>query len=180
MENLQHLTKLFVCLVTMTTITALAIHEDATRNSPPPTVACPNTLCQNKPNGNYQHPSNKNYFIQCSNGEPYCQVCWPLTLEFSEKCNQCLYSANDECAKTLPFADSPISTKTSSDCPDQCNMRGPEFSGNLANPFNPRGYISCWLGVTVACLPCPGKLEFNERKNRCLHGGFYEQEPVNL
>jgi len=62
----------------------------------PPAVPCPNSLCDGKGDGNFEyHYYNQyraNYFLQCSNGLAYCQACFPLSLEFSEPCNQCLYA----------------------------------------------------------------------------------------
>ena len=61
-------------------------------------VECPSYLCNGKPDGNIEYrPYSgyvKNRFVQCVNGKPECQVCWPKSLEFSERCNQCLYSAH--------------------------------------------------------------------------------------
>ena len=62
----------------------------------PPTVPCPNSLCNERIDGNYEYhykgEYRANYFLQCLGGLAYCQACWPMSLEFSGKCNQCLYS----------------------------------------------------------------------------------------
>ena len=53
-------------------------------------------------------------------------------------------------------------------CPStECSARGKKFSGNIADPNQPRHYIACWKGRTVACMNCPANLQFNEAKNRC-------------
>ncbi|XP_066922977.1 uncharacterized protein [Clytia hemisphaerica] len=145
----------------------------------PPAVPCPNTLCKGKADGNfaYVNPTNyklvKNYFVQCLGGNAYCQACWPLSLEFSPRCNQCLYGSNDECVTTLPFQPA-----TTFQCPDKCPHRGPKFTGNIADPAEKRQYVACWEGVTVGCVACPGKLEFNESENACLFEGKYITEPT--
>ena len=71
-------------------------------------VECPSYLCNGKSDGNFEYrPYSgyvKNRFVQCVDGKPSCQVCWPESLEFSEKCNQCLYSAHGKemfCFKDL-------------------------------------------------------------------------------
>ena len=60
----------------------------------PPAVPCPNSLCKDRADGNYEYEyhgtSRVNYFVQCSNELAYCQPCFPLHLEFSQRCNQCL------------------------------------------------------------------------------------------
>ena len=55
------------------------------------------SMCNGKADGNYEvrYPNGEyepNYFLQCSGGQANCQPCWPQSLEFSETCNQCLYS----------------------------------------------------------------------------------------
>ena len=66
-------------------------------------VECPASLCNGKPDGNFEYRPHsglvKNRFVQCVDGKPSCQVCWPTDLEFSEGCNQCLYSANGKFTK---------------------------------------------------------------------------------
>uniref|UniRef100_A0A7M5XDF4 Chitin-binding type-2 domain-containing protein n=2 Tax=Clytia hemisphaerica TaxID=252671 RepID=A0A7M5XDF4_9CNID len=142
----------------------------------PPAVACPNSLCQGKPDGNFEYyyygDYNPHYFVQCSNGLAYCQACWPLSLEFSEGCNQCLYSKYDECVTTQPWEPA-----TTFYCPDKCPHYGPEFSGNVEDPNNPHQYVACWKGVTVGCIACPAGLLFNQKWNACLYEGKYKTEP---
>ena len=58
-------------------------------------------MCNGKADGNYEvrYPNGEydpNYFLQCSGGRANCQPCWPQTLEFSQTCNQCLYSRDGE------------------------------------------------------------------------------------
>ena len=62
-------------------------------------------------------------------------------------------------------------------CPDLCPKYGPDFSGNIYDPFNYQQYIACWNGVTVGCVACPAGLEFNEQQNACLYHGQYFTEP---
>ncbi|XP_066934557.1 uncharacterized protein [Clytia hemisphaerica] len=139
-------------------------------------VDCPSYLCNGKPDGNFEYrPYSgyvKNQFVQCVDGKPSCQVCWPKNLEFSEKCNQCLYSAHDECVSTVAF-----SPAVTSFCPDKCPHRGPKFSGNIADSDNNKHYIACWEGVTVGCVDCPKGLLFNEQWNACLYNGVHITKP---
>lgn len=67
---------------------------------PPPDsvpLDCPNDLCNAKADGNYEMPLKPNQFLQCSSGNAYCQSCWPTSLVYVSKCNQCLYSEGSEC-----------------------------------------------------------------------------------
>ena len=139
----------------------------------PPAVKCPNTLCQAKVDGNYGYVDNKHYFLQCIGGMAYCQPCWPMNLEYSENCNQCLYNAGDECITTKKWE--PATTFA---CPDECPKQGPDFSGNIADPSNKRQYVGCFKGITVGCVACPGVLEFNEYENACLFEGKYLTKPL--
>ena len=95
-----------------------------------------------------------------------------MLLEFSEKCNQCLYSKHDDCVTTIPW--DPVVTYH---CPDMCGARGPDTSGNIEDPYNLNHYIACWNGVTVGCVKCPGNLQFNEEENACLYEGIYLTQP---
>ena len=101
----------------------------------------------------------------------YCQACWPLSLEFSEPCNQCLYNRKDECVTTQPWEPA-----TTFECPDKCPARGPHFSGNIGDRHNPHQYIACFHGQTVGCIACPKGLQFNEKWNACLYEGKYKTE----
>ena len=145
----------------------------------PPAVSCPATLCEGKSDGNFKYADpityqvNKSYFLQCLGGVAYCQACWPMSLEFSENCNQCLYTAQDECVTTKPFLPA-----TTYDCPDECPKRGAEFSGNIADPSNNRQYVGCFEGMTVGCVACPGDLQFNEAENACLFEGKFITKPL--
>ena len=139
----------------------------------PPAVKCPNTLCQAKVDGSYEYADNKHYFLQCIGGMAYCQPCWPMNLEYSENCNQCLYNAGDECITTKKWE--PATTFA---CPDECPKQGPDFDGNIADPSNKRQYVGCFKGITVGCVACPGVLEFNEYENACLFEGKYLTKPL--
>ena len=70
-------------------------------------VECPSYLCNGKADGNFEYrPYSglvKNRFVQCVDGKPSCQVCWPTSLEFSDKCNQCLYSAHGKARNFCSF-----------------------------------------------------------------------------
>ena len=138
----------------------------------PPAIPCPNTMCNGKSDGNFAIGSHPNYFVQCVGGLAYCQACWPLSLEFSQDCNQCLYTKSDECVTTKKWE--PATTFA---CPDVCPKYGPDFNGNVADPSNARQYVGCWKGVTVGCVACPGNLKFNEYENACLYEGKYLTEP---
>ena len=164
----------------MKTIIALAyflVACNAITNPPmtgttPPAIECPNTMCNGKSDGNYAMGSHKNYFYQCNGGNAYCQACFPMSLEYSQECNQCLYSAGDECITTRKWAPA-----TTFDCPDACPEYGPDYSKNVADKSNDRQYVACWKGVTVGCIACPGNLKFNEAQNACLYEGKYLTEP---
>jgi len=82
---------MFIYLSACSALTAPPI----TGTTPPP-VQCPNSLCEGKPDGNYEYhyygEYKINYFIQCVNALAYCQPCFPTSLQFSAKCNQCLYT----------------------------------------------------------------------------------------
>lgn len=140
----------------------------------PPSVDCPNSLCDGKPDGNFELYYQKHYFLQCLGGQAYCQACWPLSLFFSAKCNQCLYSKGDACATTQKWQPA-----TTFQCPDKCPHFGPEFSGNVADPSNDKQYVACWMGVTVGCVACPSGLLFNEKENACLYQGKYITAPLS-
>ena len=71
--------------------------------STPPTIDCPRQLCDYRGNGNFAIPGRDNYFVQCVNGGAFCQPCFPLSLVFSEQCNQCLSRGrNNQCFTTGP------------------------------------------------------------------------------
>ena len=75
---------------------AAAITNPPITGTTPPAVPCPDSLCKGKADGNFDYryhgKYNSHYFLQCSGGLAYCQACFPLSLEFSQDCNQCLYS----------------------------------------------------------------------------------------
>ena len=150
--------------------------EHITGTTPPP-VHCPYYLCNGKPDGNYEYyyqgSYKSNYFLQCSGGQASCQACFPLSLEYSPYCNQCLYSKTDDCVTTKKWEPA-----TTFSCPDVCPLYGPEFSGNVEDPENTRQYVGCWKGVTVGCVACPGDLEFNQQWNACLYQGIYKTQPL--
>jgi len=166
--------KIFIALTFVAACQAL-VPDHVTGTTPPP-VKCPNSLCNYKPDGNYEYRIHghylRNYFVQCSNGLASCQPCFPLTLEFSENCNQCLFAKNDECVSTQPW-----DAATTFDCPDKCPHRGPSFSGNIADPHNAHHYVACWYGQTVGCVPCPKGLKYNEKWNACLFKGLFKTQP---
>ena len=92
-----------------------------------------------------------------------------------------MYTKNDECGgsgsgsgtvKTQP----PMQRQH---CPDLCPRRGPDFKGNIEDPYNPNHFVACWLGRTVGCLDCPANLQFNEEKQKCLYDGIYEIQPIS-
>ena len=143
----------------------------------PPAVSCPDYLCVGKSDGNYEYyyqgNYNSHYFLQCSKGKAYCQACWPMSLEYSQGCNQCLYSKKDECVTTKKWAPA-----TTFSCPDMCPGRGHDFSGNMYDPYNTHQYVACWQGVTVGCIICPANLKFNQEENACLYEGKYFTEPI--
>ena len=167
----QPIMKTFI-LLTTALVACSALTAPPITGTTPPAVDCPNSMCSGKSDGNYAYSGNHNYFLQCAGGNAYCQACWPLSLEFSPRCNQCLYSKNDECITTKPWEPA-----TTYNCPDICSKYGPDYSGNIADPSQPRQYVGCWLGVTVGCIACPGNLMFNEKENACLYEGKYITEP---
>ncbi|XP_066934001.1 uncharacterized protein [Clytia hemisphaerica] len=151
---------------------ASAITNPPITGTTPPAIPCPNSLCNGRYDGNFAVPYYKNYFVQCVGGLAFCQACFPLSLEFSQTCNQCLYSKYDDCLTTQKWH--PATTFA---CPDKCPHYGPEFSGNIEDPDQPRQYVACWKGVTVGCVACPGNLKFNQKENACLYDGKYLTEP---
>lgn len=57
-------------------------------------LECPDTFCNGRAAGNYEYPrpGKQNYFLTCTEaGLARCAGCWPESLVFSERCNQCLY-----------------------------------------------------------------------------------------
>ena len=149
--------------------------DQVTGTSPPP-VPCPNSLCEGKHDGNYeyyyQYVYNPHYFLQCSGGLAYCQACFPMSLEFSQDCNQCLYNKKDACVTTKKWESQPTYH-----CPDMCPGRGPDYTGNIEDLYNYHQYIACWKGVTVGCVKCPADLLFNEEYNACLYDGLFVTKP---
>ena len=145
---------------------------DITGSTPRVLDNCPNSLCEKRPDGNYEISGEENHFVQCFDSLAYCQPCWPSNLIFSGKCNQCLYERNGDCVTTTEWLPA-----TTFSCPDLCPDKGAEFNGNIADPNNRRHYVGCWEGVTVGCVACPGVLEFNENWNACLYEGKYKTEP---
>lgn len=152
-------------------ISALEI-PDITGPTPPP-IECPNKLCHGKADGNYNVGYHKHHFVQCVDGLATCQACWPNTLEFSQGCNQCLYSNSDDCITTNKWVPA-----VTFQCPDECPHRGPEYSGNVQDPHNNKQYVACWQGTTVGCVACPGGLEYNESWNACLYEGKFVTKPT--
>ena len=71
-----------------------ALKNPTVKGTIPPSVPCPDKMCHGRVDGNYNYVyhgvARSNYFLQCVSGEAYCQPCFPLSLQFSEKCNQCL------------------------------------------------------------------------------------------
>lgn len=63
--------------------------------------------------------------------------------------------------------------------------RGPDFSGNLADPNNKYQYVACWKSVKVGCMRCPDDykgemtVEFNEEENACLYNGKFMTMPMD-
>ena len=163
-------------LIKSSSLAAYSLEVEKITGTTPPAVPCPDSLCKGRADGNYEYyyysRYNPHYFLQCSNGLAYCQACWPLSLEFSEPCNQCLYNRKDECVSTQPWEPA-----TTFECPDKCPHRGPKFSGNIADPSNSHQYVACFHGATVGCIACPKGLQFNEKWNACLYKGLYKTEP---
>ena len=97
-------------LIKSSSLAAYSLEVEKITGTTPPAVPCPNSLCKGRADGNYEYyyysRYNPHYFLQCSNGLAYCQACWPLSLEFSEPCNQCLYNRKDECVSTQPWGTS--------------------------------------------------------------------------
>uniref|UniRef100_A0A7M5UWT5 Chitin-binding type-2 domain-containing protein n=2 Tax=Clytia hemisphaerica TaxID=252671 RepID=A0A7M5UWT5_9CNID len=166
--------KVFILLSVI--VASYALEVTKVTGTTPPAVPCPDSLCKGKADGNFEYyyygQYRRNYFVQCSNGLAYCQPCFPLSLEFSETCNQCLYSKHDKCVTTEAWEPA-----TTFECPDKCPHRGPHFNGNIADPNNPHQYVACWHGATVGCIACPKGLLFNEKWNACLFDGKYKTEP---
>jgi len=157
-------------------IACYAITNPPITGTTPPAVPCPNDLCKGKYDGNYEYnyygKYKSNYFLQCNGGDAYCQSCFPMYLEFSQTCNQCLYSKHEDCVTTKPWE--PVVTYH---CPDMCGSRGHKHSGNIQDPYNNAQYIACWNGITVGCIKCPASLLFNEDENACLYEGIHLTEP---
>ncbi|XP_066934995.1 uncharacterized protein [Clytia hemisphaerica] len=166
--------KVFIVLALCAASYALEVEKIT--GTTPPAVPCPDSLCKGKADGNFEYyyygQYRSNYFVQCSNGLAACQPCFPLSLEFSQSCNQCLYNKQDDCVTTQPWEPA-----TTLKCTDICPTRGPEFSGNIEDPHSPFQYIACWKGVTVGCVACPSGLQFNEKWNACLFDGIYKTAP---
>ena len=167
------------CLILLT-LAAVAYSLEVTKitGTIPPSVPCPDSLCSHRPDGNYNYEYygvyRSNYFLQCSNGLAYCQPCFPLSLEFSERCNQCLDRKTDDCVSTKPWAPA-----TTFECPDKCPHRGSDFSGNIEDPNNAHQYVACFHGQTVGCVACPRGLLFNEKWNACLYEGKFKTAGSN-
>ena len=53
-------------------------------------------MCENKPNGDYQHPSKCSKFVKCSNGMESVMEC-PGDLVFNPTTDQCDYKENTMC-----------------------------------------------------------------------------------
>ncbi|XP_057305119.1 uncharacterized protein LOC130642063 [Hydractinia symbiolongicarpus] len=129
---------------------------------------CPNCLCTGKWNGNYRYSGSSHYFLTCANGIPYCRTCWPASLHFVEKCNQCLYSLTDACSGG--HGNNDVETWKRDDamsCPDVCS-RLPSLVGNIAHPTNPHRYVSCYYGKKIGCQKCPDGLTFEESNSSCI------------
>ncbi|XP_057302609.1 uncharacterized protein LOC130636778 [Hydractinia symbiolongicarpus] len=58
-------------------------------------ITCSNSLCIGKTNGNYKHPDNPHFILQCVNERAHCTSCWPKSLFFVPECNKCLYQQSD-------------------------------------------------------------------------------------
>uniref|UniRef100_A0A7M5UWF6 Chitin-binding type-2 domain-containing protein n=1 Tax=Clytia hemisphaerica TaxID=252671 RepID=A0A7M5UWF6_9CNID len=165
--------KIFIVL----TIVAASYCLEVTKvtGTTPEVVPCPNSLCHGLADGNYEYKYygvyRSNYFVQCSNQLASCQPCFPLSLEFSQSCNQCLNKKTDDCVTTLPFQ--PATTFA---CPDKCPHAGKHFTGNLADPNNPHQYVGCYQGQTVGCIACPKGLLYNQDWDACLYEGKFKTE----
>ena len=86
-------------------LAAYSLEVEKITGTTPPAVPCPDSLCKGKSDGNFEYhyydQYRANYFLQCSGGMAYCQPCFPLSLEFSEGCNQCLYTKYGKNTHTL-------------------------------------------------------------------------------
>lgn len=133
---------------------------------------CPNSLCDGKVIGNYEIQGKPNRFVQCDRNSTNCEICWPSTLVFSEKCNQCLYNKHDDCPNTELWKPADILS-----CSDVCTSKGIGFSGNLPDPSSKSRYVACWKGEAVGCRSCPPDLEFNAELNACLYNGRLHTNP---
>lgn len=93
-------------------ITTLFISPSKTENQMSSTtrtsIKCPNSLCIGKTNGNYKHPDNPHFILQCVNEKAHCTSCWPKSLFFVPDCNKCLYEQSD----AVKCISSSISSKT--------------------------------------------------------------------
>ena len=88
-------------------LVACALKNPTITGTIPPSVPCPDSLCKHRADGNYNYHYygvyRSNYFLQCTNGLAYCQPCFPLSLRFSEKCNQCLDSNTGKLLENILF-----------------------------------------------------------------------------
>lgn len=81
----------------------------------------------------------------------------------------------DACIKTAAW-EPPVTSL----CPDKCpSLEEKRFTGNIVDPYNPRQYIACFLGKTIGCVTCPGKLLFNNDWNACLYEGKFKTQHIS-
>ncbi|XP_057292940.1 chondroitin proteoglycan 2-like [Hydractinia symbiolongicarpus] len=118
-------------------------------------------FCTGKADGNYRDQATCNGFISCSNGGTYHMPC-PSGLEYSVAKDQCVNSADSDCAK--PVSDY---EKVIADDEALNQICIGKKDGNYAHPQRCDAFVQCANGFGYRQL-CPGGLSYNQGKDQCV------------
>lgn len=118
-------------------------------------------FCTGKADGNYRDQATCNGFISCSNGGTYHMPC-PSGLEYSVAKDQCVNSADSDCAKPVSDYEKVIADDEALNqiCIGKKN-------GNYAHPQRCDAFVQCSNGFGYRQL-CPGGLSYNQGKDQCV------------
>ena len=141
------------------------------RASTKQSIPCPDSLCEDRGNGNFAMESHPNYFLQCAHGQAYCLPCFPTSLLFGEICKHCLKS-EQKCltsrllSKKAIRSGNKLAVGILDPCPQVCqNVE----VGIKRNPLNPNQFVYCRSELPLACDNCPIGEIYGERWQCCYN-----------
>ncbi|KAK3591078.1 hypothetical protein CHS0354_005475 [Potamilus streckersoni] len=120
-------------------------------------------FCTGQRNGNYQHCSDCNQYVACSNGIKYVMPC-PSNLVWDDRKKRCEWTSRT-CGTVKPptTTTKPTSTQYSVVCVESCTGKR---NGNYQHCSDCHQYVACSNEIKYI-MPCPSNLVWDDVKKRC-------------